>query len=373
MKVLMISKACLVGIYQRKLEELARQPGVELKVLVPPSWNDRGGVVPLERTHSEGYDLAVTPIALNGNYHMHFYPGLRRHVRDFRPDIVHIDEEPYNLATWQAMRLAVAAGAKALFFTWQNLNRSYPPPFRWMQAYNYRHAAHAIAGNQDAARVLRVKGFGHPIAVIPQFGVDPERFVPAKIQEEGGPFTIGFIGRMVPEKGVDLLLAAAAGLPGDWRLVYIGEGPARAGLENKVREQGLDDRVEFHPRVPSVEMPAYLHRLHALALPSLTQPNWKEQFGRVLIEAMASGVPVLGSDSGEIPHVIGDAGLVFPEGDVDALRTALTRLRDDAALREQLSDKGRARVLAQFTQAQIAARTYQVYREMLETRVESAD
>ena len=82
---------------------------------------------------------------------------------------------------------------------------------------------------------------------------------------------------------------------------------------------------------------------------------------------MASGVPVVGSDSGEIPHVIGGAGLVFPEGDADALRAALGRLRDDAALRAQLSEKGRARVLAQFTQAQVAAKTYQVYREMLGT------
>lgn len=373
MKVLMISKACLVGIYQRKLEEVARQPGVELRVLVPPSWNDRGGIVPLERTHTDGYDLRVIPIALNGNYHLHFYPGLRRQFRDFRPDVVHIDEEPYNLATWQAMRLAVAAGAKALFFTWQNLNRRYPPPFRWMETYNFRRAGYAIAGNQDAKRVLREKGFSRPIAVIPQFGVDPERFVPAAKPETGAPFTIGFIGRMVPEKGLDLLLEAVAGMPDDWRLIYIGEGPARAGLEARVREQGLAERVEFHPRVPSVEMPGWLHRLDALVLPSLTQANWKEQFGRVLIEAMASGVPVVGSDSGEIPHVIGDAGLVFPEGGADALCASLGRLRDDAALRARLSEKGRARVLAQFTQAQVAARTVQVYREMLGAEKQSAD
>lgn len=361
----MISKACLVGIYQRQLEELARQPGVELRVLVPPSWNDRGGTVSLERAHTDGYELIVTRIALNGNYHLHFYPGLAQHFRAFRPDIVHIDEEPYNLATWQAMRLAVSAGAEALFFTWQNLNRHYPPPFRWMEAYNFRHAAYAIAGNQDASGVLRAKGFAGPIAVIPQFGVDPERFAPAPRTETAAPFIIGFFGRMVPEKGVDLLLEAAAGLPGDWRLVYIGEGPARAGLEAKVREMGLSARVEFHPRVPSVEMPAYLRRLDALVLPSLSRPNWKEQFGRVLIEAMASGVPVVGSDCGEIPHVIGDAGLVFPEGDADALCAALSRLRADAALRERLAEQGRARVLADFTQAQVAAKTYGVYREMV--------
>ncbi|MBC7260148.1 MAG: glycosyltransferase family 4 protein [Chloroflexi bacterium] len=366
MRVLMISKACLVGIYQRKMEELARVPDMTLKVLVPPAWNDRGGRVPLERAHTEGYDLEAIPIAFNGNYHLHFYPTLGRHVRAFRPDIVHIDEEPYNLATWQAMRLSRAVGARALFFTWQNILRRYPPPFRWMEAYNYRHAAYAIAGNREAVAVLRAKGFSGPIAVIPQFGVDTERFAPDEnLPDPALPFTVGFIGRMVPEKGVALLLEAMAGMDGDWRLVYLGDGPARAELEARAQAMGLASRVAFYSRVPSVEMPAYLRRLHALVLPSLTRPNWKEQFGRVLIEAMACGVPVVGSDSGEIPNVIGEAGLVFPEGDVEALRAALVRLRDDRDLRGHLAGAGRARVLAEFTHAQVAQKTYRVYREML--------
>jgi glycosyltransferase involved in cell wall biosynthesis len=113
-------------------------------------------------------------------------------------------------------------------------------------------------------------------------------------------------------------------------------------------------------------MPAHLRRLHALVLPSLTRPNWKEQFGRVLIEAMACGVPVVGSDSGEIPNVIGEAGLVFPEGDAEALRAALARLRDDRDLWGHLAVAGRARVLAEFTHAQVAQKTYRVYREMLD-------
>ena len=361
----MISKACLVGIYQRKLEELARQPDVTLKVLVPPSWNDRGGTVVLERVHTEGYELQVVPMALNGNYHLHFYPRVGRHFRAFRPDVVHIDEEPYNLATWQAMRLSLAVGAKALFFTWQNLNRHYPPPFQWFEAYNFRHAACAIAGNQDAGHVLRAKGFDKSVAVIPQFGVDTERFAPSDERPAGAPFTIGFVGRVVPEKGIDLLLEAAVGLSGDWRLLFIGEGPARASLEANAHAAGLASRVEFHPRVPSVEMPAWLRRMDVLVLPSLTRPNWKEQFGRVLIEAMSCGVPVVGSDSGEIPHVIGDAGLVFPEGDGDALRALLHRLMTDAAERNRLAALGRERAVARFTHRQVAAATVQVYRDVL--------
>src|SRR2546430_1576859 len=122
----MVSKACLVGAYQRKLEELA-QRGIELTVIVPPSWRDESGEVRLERTYTTGYRLLVEPIRFNGYYHLHYYPGLARRMAEFRPDIAHIDEEPYNLATWHALRLAREYGARSLFFSWQNLLRSYPP------------------------------------------------------------------------------------------------------------------------------------------------------------------------------------------------------------------------------------------------------
>ena len=125
MRVLMISKACVVGAYQRKLEELARFPGMELAVAVPPYWRDGRRILPLERAYTSGYELHVLPMVFNGNFHLHFYRGLDALVERFRPEIMHIDEEPYNLATLQAMRSAQRHGAQALFFTWQNLLRRF--------------------------------------------------------------------------------------------------------------------------------------------------------------------------------------------------------------------------------------------------------
>jgi glycosyltransferase involved in cell wall biosynthesis len=180
-----------------------------------------------------------------------------------------------------------------------------------------------------------------------------------------GPFTIGYVGRLIEAKGPDVLLRAVAGLPGSWRLCIAGAGPRRARLTSLARQLGLADRVSFDPSVSSTDVPRYLNGLDALVLPSLTRPNWKEQFGRILIEAMACGVPVVGSDSGEIPGVVGEAGLLFPEGDIQALRSQLSRLLDAPALREDLSKRGRARVLAKFTQACIARATYDVYRQTM--------
>ncbi len=175
---------------------------------------------------------------------------------------------------------------------------------------------------------------------------------------------IGFAGRLVEQKGVLDLLEAAAGMPGPWRLRLIGAGPLEAHLRARARALGVGDRLELVGSIPSSAMPEALRGLDLLALPSRTQPNWKEQFGRVLVEAMSCGVPVVGSSSGEVPQVIGQAGLVVPEGNVGALRESLGRLLSDTTLREKLARAGRARVLERFTQRQVAEETVQVYREV---------
>jgi glycosyltransferase involved in cell wall biosynthesis len=364
MRVLMLSKACIVGIYQRKLEEIARR-GVELLTLVPPSWKDERGEIFLERAYTQGYRLETTPILFNGNFHLHCYPQFARVLDDYRPDIVHIDEEPYNAATWQAMFQARRAGAKTLFFSWQNIRRNYPPPFSLGEKWVLNHADYALMGTHSAAQVWRDKGYPGPLRVIPQFGVDPTLFQPQP-REPGRPFTVGYFGRLVQEKGVHILLDALAHLDHtDWRLSIIGSGPQRAALVNQAQQLGIADRVQFCDLLPSAQMPARYAALDAYVLPSLTRPNWKEQFGRVLVEAMASSVPVIGSDSGAIPDVIGDAGLIFPEGDAGALAAHLRRLQGDPAFRESLCEKGRARVLAHFTHEQVAQATVEAYREML--------
>ena len=370
MRVLMISKACVVGVYQTKLEALARLPGMELTVVVPPSWRDERGELRLERAHVQGYDLIETPIAFNGHFHLHFYPRLGALIRRCQPQVLHLDEEPYNLAAFQAMWLAQRIGARAVFFTWQNLHRRYPPPFRWLETYNLRHADYALAGNREAEAVLRAKGYTGPAAVIPQFGIDPTVFAPAaapRPEADPAAFVIGYIGRLVEEKGVDMLLRAAAGLDvhGDWRLEVIGGGPLKDRLPPLAAGLGITGRIRFEGQIASTEVPDRLRALDVLVLPSRTRPNWKEQFGRTLVEAMACGLPVVGSDSGEIPHVVGDAGLIFPEGDVEALRGQLARLMADPRLRAELAARGRARVLARYTQARVAEATYAVYRQML--------
>ncbi len=345
MRVVLISKALVVGAYQRKAEEIARC-GVDLTVVIPPAWSDRRGHQPAEARFTEGYTVQILPIHFNGNYHLHFYPGLGPLLRHLRPDVVHMDEEPYNLATWLGIRAAQAAGAKPTFFTWQNLHRRYPPPFRWMEQANYRACALVMAGNAEATTVLRQKGYGGEVRIIPQVGVDPEIFAPdtQHASRSTNSFHIGYAGGLLPEKGLDLLLRACAGLHGTWHLSLVGSGESEAELRRLAETLGIAHNVTLGQRIPSHEMANFYRGLDVLVLPSRSQPNWKEQFGRVLIEAMASAVPVIGSSCGEIPNVIGDAGLIFPEGDSAALQAHLQALLDDPTARDDWGQKGRQRV-----------------------------
>lgn len=360
----MISKACVVGAYQRKLEALAAYPDMELTVAVPPEWRDERGATRLERVYTQGYELVVEPIRFNGNFHLHYYPHIGKLIDRLRPDIVHIDEEPYNLATWHILNLAQRYRAKTIFFSWQNLLRRYPFPFSWMEQEVLRRAEAAIVGNREALGVWRAKGYAGPMRVIPQFGVDPELFNRRSAVSRSSSFVIGYAGRLVAEKGVAVLVRALAHLPPPARLHIRGSGPEAAALQRLTKMLDLAERVRFDPLVGSMQMPAFLNQLDVLVLPSRTKPNWKEQFGRVLVEAMACGVPVIGSTCGEIPNVISEAGLIFPEGEVEALAAHLRALLDDLALRERFAGLGRARALAHYTHQHIAAQTYAVYQSL---------
>lgn len=363
MRVLMLSKACVVGAYQRKLEELAAL-GVELTVAAPPVWVDERGALPLERVYTQGYTLVETPIWFNGNFHLHFYPRFGDLVRRAQPDLVHVDEEPYNLATFLAVRTARARGVPCVFFSWQNILRRYPPPFAQMEAYVLRQCAVGLAGNAEAAQVWRAKGFAGALFVVPQFGVDATLFQPPVGPRPARPFTVGYAGRLVPEKGVDVIIQALAQAPGA-QLRVAGSGPEAEFLRAVAEHYGVAGRVHFEPPRASTAMPGFYAEIDALILPSRTRRNWKEQFGRVLIEAMACGVPVIGAHSGAIPEVIGEAGLTFPEDDVAALAAHVRHLAANPALRQRLGEQGRARVQAHYTQKHIAQATLTAYQHAL--------
>lgn len=358
MKVLFVSQMLGVAAYRGKLGELARH--VEVAAVIP---NDSEP----EPRGKRPYRLIHAPLIPFGHVQLRWFMGARRILQAERPDLVHIEDEPFSLVAFDWARIARGMRIPYLFFTWQNIFKRYPFPVRNMERFVHAGGVGAIVGNAEAESVLRRKGFYKPVRRIPQVGVDPERFQPpADAPAKDRPFTVGFIGRLVPEKGLDGLLTAFGSLPADMRLRFVGDGRWKRTLERQRKLQPqLARRIELRKAVPSRRVAEQLHEIDVLVLPSLTRPNWKEQFGRILIEAMAAGVPVVGSDSGELPHVIADAGRVVPEGDVKALERALLELRDDHAGRGELIARGRKRVLEHFTHGIVADQTAAFYKDLL--------
>lgn len=303
-----------------------------------------------------------------------FYPWeLWSLLYSLKPELVQVDEEPPSPALLEVMAIKHRLKCPILFFSWENLSIRYRWPFSLVYRFNLHRADGAIAGSQEVCLRLREAGFLGPVAVIPQLGVDPERFYPSRnepLRQRLGlrAFTIGYIGRFVPEKGLWVLLDALLLLQGDWQCLTVGEGPIREEWLHQAQKQGIGERVRWVPTVPHTEVPEYINAMDVLVLPSLSTPRWKEQFGHVLIEAMACGVPVIGSDSGAIPEVIGDAGLIVPKGDPRALAQAIDFLRSSDSWRADLGQRGRERVLDLYTNEHICRQTFSFWREMLNAR-----
>jgi glycosyltransferase involved in cell wall biosynthesis len=154
---------------------------------------------------------------------------------------------------------------------------------------------------------------------------------------------IGFLGRFVPEKGLAMLTRVLDRIDAPWRALFVGAGPGETALRSWAARYG--GRVAIVTTVRHDEVAAHLNAMDVLCAPSQTTPRWREQFGRMLIEAFACGVPVIASDSGEIPFVLADAGIVVGEADTEGWRRAIARVLDDAALRTRLSAAGRRRAL----------------------------
>ena len=259
--------------------------------------------------------------------------------------------------------------AKIVAETEANINRHHPFPFTNFRRYTLRNANFAVTRQTEGIGVLRAHGYNGPAKFIGN-GVDDEIFRPldrnaCKRTLGLKGFVAGYVGRIIEAKGLMDAVEAVAKCPRDVNLLFLGGGVFQPALETRLAELGLNDRALFLPPRPMAELPEVMNAMDVLLLPSRTTRTWKEQFGRVIIEAQACGTPVIGSDSGGIPEVVGDGGLIVPEQDPNALAQALTRLRDSPALVAELGERGRIQVKDRYTWKRIAEQMRDVYVSLL--------
>jgi glycosyltransferase involved in cell wall biosynthesis len=292
--------------------------------------------------------LRAIPVMLAGRPQRHIYLTRCRSVcAQVRPHVAFIEAEPYSFAATQwslaFTRLGIPFGVQC----YENIDRSLPLPVRLLRSRVLRRGAFVAARSDSAARLVRAWGARGEVNFAPP-AVPPWDAVPPRTGDR--PFTIGYAGRLVESKGLVDLLSAVRTLEAPVELVLIGNGELRGRLDGQPIPGST---VRVLDGLAHEEMSRGYAQMDVLALPSHTTATWKEQFGRVIVEALWCGVPVVGSDSGEIPWLIEltGGGVSFPEGDPAALAARLAQLRGDPALRARLARNGRATVERLFSVA----------------------
>lgn len=380
-KVLIVSHSSVVSVYQKKIQEMAKCQEIDFTLFIPSAYFESGRVVE-GNANGEGYRIERlrTLFGRSGRQNLHFYPFLFSKLREVSPNIIHLEEEPESLVTFQCIFLSkfLKLSPKVVLFTWRNIDKTHrewgvfrPQKYLYPQLENYslRNLDYLIAGNKEGAAIFAEKGYSWPIEVIPQYGVDAKefhRFDSGRLRNDLGlhGFVIGYVGRLWKPKGIDTLLKSVVGINAQVNLLLIGSGPHKSEYVKVSKSLGISNRVKFVESIKASDVPKYMNCLDVLVLPSRTTPEWKEQFGRVLIEAMACEVPVVGSSSGEIPNVIGNAGLTFREGDQNDLAEKLEALIADPELRARLIKAGRQRVAENFTNTILATKLLNVYSQL---------
>lgn len=270
--------------------------------------------------------------------------GLRRCLRDLKPDLVHLNGELWSVTAQEALSLRlplVVHGAENL---WAHGGRIE----QLVRDRLVRRAVGRISGygswNRDGAayvaELARRRGMIMPTLVLPAiipgqaFRTQRWHGAPTNPQE---PLRVLLVGQALAKKGFDTILDAAASVNGSCpRISLAGSGPDLAALVEQAAALGVD----FTPlgSLAPAELARIMAESHVLVQPSRTTHDWAEQFGRSVAEAMTVGLPCLVSDSGELPHVVGDQpAAVFPENDVHEVARRLADLSGSPNLLERLS------------------------------------
>jgi glycosyltransferase involved in cell wall biosynthesis len=364
-RVLIASHVYVEPSARGKLRALAAR-GLDLTVALPQQWRDPALGRPRESSweRQQALELFPIPVTHPGDVpRARFGPrALATLVRDKRPELIQIEAEPETALARQVVRLAARLHIPAVLVTAANVDGDRS----WMGGRRRRRTLRrlrgALAASDGAARLVRRDAPQLPVSVIPPRGTAAPA-TPAHV--EHADLAVGFVGRLVPHRGLDTLLEALAyHRHAAWRLTIVGEGPERERLERLASDLRLAARIRWTGALPLLR--ELWPELDVLVVPSRATATWNEPTGETVAEAMAYEVPVIGSDTGVLPELIGDGGLVTPPGEAHALAEALGRMFDPAA-RGEFARRARARALKLFSNEAVAERTLAFWESLLGT------
>lgn len=355
-----------------RYQPFAGRDDLDVHLVVPSRWTQFGRHMTADPGGDPGVTTHVLPILFPHagpfSWYLHVYPGLRRLIREVKPDVIHLWEEPWSLVALQARMLK--GDAALVLEVDQNILKRLPPPFETIRRKVLKNTAHLLSRSNDATAVCEATGYSGPTSMI-GYGVDDLVFRVRDAAAAIGPrseLVLGYVGRLIEEKGIQDVLEAMARTDAPVTLKLMGEGPYEAALRERAERLGLSSRLSIRSWDKPEGVADFIRSLDALVLLTHTTPVVKEQFGRVIIEAQACGVPVIGARSGAIPDVVGEGGWIVPERDPAAIAALVEDLVRNRRQLEEKSAAGLENVRQRFTYGAIAGQLMSAWQGAADSR-----
>jgi glycosyltransferase involved in cell wall biosynthesis len=374
MRLLVIDNLAVESSRRYLYRQLAKQIGETVYLLVPEKWIEQSVTTQSEKETDQNLKVYSSPFLFGFRHQRIIYLHLKKVIAEVKPDAIFISSEPENFNTFHLVRIVKKyfPNTKLVCASWRNMDyriNPYPYKFGWInrliENYNIKRIDICIAHSPSAKYFLEKVGKWKVVYIPPSINLEEYPFQHKTHSENSEKFVVGYIGRLAYEKGVDILIRAISRVDKNVHAIIVGDGKEKEHLKILARELKIDDRIIWQDAIPYKEVPKFIQQFDALVLPSRTTNIWKEQFGRVLIEAMALGVPVIGSDSGDIPSVIGECGLIFKENNAEELTDLLKRLISDRELLKTLVTKGREKIEKEYPHGVIAQKYVKIFNKSL--------
>ena len=360
-KICLVSWTAFMPSRWQTVLSIRKQYNVDFRVVAPPCAKitpvyDPSGYLSLGSVGLKECPFFVTLIPLNDVERPDAgfqAKALKYFLKSYKPNIIWIHGEPLQQVTRQICQLYLfSQGPKIYQAAVDNYQPRGKGPNALLNGLLLKQVTAFLAVSQSTALALKEElGIPEQKIVVTYLPNLPIKKVTLK---NNRGFRIGFAGRIAPQKGIGILLDALDLLPSEIQLFTAGDG-----------EEEIVRHLQAHPRIHHMgmlsDLSALFSQIDLLIVPSLTTPKWKEQFGRVIAEAFSVGIPVVGSDSGSIPDVVGEAGLIYPEHSSKALSERIMALSLNQSFYQELANKATARFKKHFSVAAHAQRLATIF------------
>ncbi len=359
-RIVAISVDCVTAI-NRKVYEVLAQKGYEVHLLIPTSLKIGDKEIAADSPVHPSIQLHTLPL-LGTNPRVHRFEGFEKLMNSLKPEVVYLNNDPVSFLGRKTANWTKKNNARLLCLTcenqafdllstykrrgWRSIPASLTKAFFLWQVR--KKVDHLFTINHKGLELFSKIGFSS-VSITP-LGYDPDVFFPnatsrtrirKKLKFDG--LIIAYFGRLVPEKGILMLLDTLKQLQTyEWRFMIDRferyDNPFAKEVEQQINASALHSRT-LYIDADHIEIADYMNAADIIVLPSYSTPGWVEQYGRVAPEAMACGKVVITSDSGELPYLVGDGGLIFKEKNTGELKNILENAITNENHRVEISQR----------------------------------